>query len=234
MNPKIYSPKGYNSTPFNPMMKHFDYVCGQVIKENQLLKFVVIISCIGFLLSVAICLYAVGQPDSIPVLVTMNDFGETQYIGEVSRKNYQNFNVPEVAIAYQVRNFISLKETLSIDRKIMQDNRNEIYSILTGSTSQKFNTLVKEEQLYDGFGEKTREVVFQSEPLQLSSDTYQVDYKKITRSLSGSISEQEVLRAIVSIKLLKPNKDDITRNPLGIYITNFDIKKISNSMEIKE
>ena len=31
-------------------------------------------------------MYAVSQPDSIPGLVTMNGFGETQYIGLVSRK----------------------------------------------------------------------------------------------------------------------------------------------------
>ena len=31
-------------------------------------------------------MYAVSQPDSIPGLVTMNDFEETQYIGPVSRK----------------------------------------------------------------------------------------------------------------------------------------------------
>ena len=36
--------------------------------------------------NIGITMYAVSQPDSIPGLVTMNDFGETQYIGPVSRK----------------------------------------------------------------------------------------------------------------------------------------------------
>jgi type IV secretion system protein VirB5 len=94
MSSKVFVPQGTNQTPFNPQLQHFDYICGQVIKENRLLKFIVVVSVLAFFLSIGITMYAVSQPDSIPVLVTMNDFGETQYIGPVSRKNYQNFNVP--------------------------------------------------------------------------------------------------------------------------------------------
>ena len=102
---KNYLPKGKNSTPFNPQLQHFDYICGEQQKQNRILKFVVVIACISFLLSISITIYVVSLPESIPVLVTMNDFGQTQYIGEVSRKNYQNFNVPELAIQYQIKDF---------------------------------------------------------------------------------------------------------------------------------
>ena len=86
MSSKVFVPQGTNQTPFNPQLQHFDYICGQVIKENRLLKFIVVVSVLAFFLSIGITMYAVSQPDSIPVLVTMNDFGETQYIGPVSRK----------------------------------------------------------------------------------------------------------------------------------------------------
>ena len=55
-------------------------------QKNRLLKFIVVVSVLAFFLSIGITMYAVSQPDSIPGLVTMNDFGETQYIGPVSRK----------------------------------------------------------------------------------------------------------------------------------------------------
>ena len=41
---KNYLPTGKDVTEFNPQLQHFDYVCGQVMKENRLLRFVVIIS----------------------------------------------------------------------------------------------------------------------------------------------------------------------------------------------
>ena len=86
MSSKVFVPQGTNQTPFNPQLQHFDYICGQVIKENRLLKFIVVVSVLAFFLSIGITMYAVSQPDSIPGLVTMNDFGGIQYIGPVSRK----------------------------------------------------------------------------------------------------------------------------------------------------
>ena len=55
-------------------------------QKNRLLKFIVVVSVLAFFLSIGITMYAVSQSDSIPGLVTMNDFGKTQYIGPVSRK----------------------------------------------------------------------------------------------------------------------------------------------------
>lgn len=106
MSIKNFSPQGETTTPFNSKMnavnqmqlQHFDFICGQVMKENRILKYVVIVSCLAFFVSIGITLYAVSLPESIPVLVTMNDFGETKYVGAVSRKNFQNYNVPELAV----------------------------------------------------------------------------------------------------------------------------------------
>ena len=96
-------------------------------------------------------MYAVSQPDSIPVLVTMNDFGETQYIGPVSRKNYQNFNVPEVAVQAQVKEFINLVNTLSTDKTVMKKSVNRTYHLLTSTTAQRYSTLVREDNPFKDF-----------------------------------------------------------------------------------
>lgn len=226
MSTKNYSTKGNATTPFNPQLEHFDMICGQVMKENKILRYVVIVSCLAFFVSIGITLYAISQPESIPVLVTMNDFGETHYVGAVSRKNYQNFNVPEVAIIYQVKEFINLYNTLSTDKTVMKSSINKTYHLLTSTTASKYSSLVKETGLFEDFGDRTREVFFQTEPLQLSSDSYQVDYQIITRQLSGSVISNQTFRAIISVKVMQPSDEDIKDNPLGIYITAFDMKPI--------
>ena len=213
MSSKSYNPKGTNDTPFNPQLQHFDFICGQVMHENRILKFVVIGAVLSFFLSVGICIYAVSQPDSIPVLVTMNDFGETEYIGPVSRRNYQNFNVPEVAVRAQVKEFVNLMNTLSTDKTVMKKAVNRTYHLLTSTTASKYSTLVKE-------------VIFQTEPLKVSNDTYQIDYQVVTRQLSGQLMSNETFRAVISVKMLQPAEEDIKDNPLGIYITAFDMKPI--------
>lgn len=230
MSSKNYYPKGTNATPFNPQLSHFDFICGQVMKENRILKFVVIVSVLSFFLSIGICIYAVSQPDSIPVLVTMNDFGETQYIGPVSRRNYQNYNVPDVAVQAQVKEFISLSNTLSTDKTVMKKAVNKTYHLLTSTTASKYSTLVKENNPFKDFGSRTKEVLFQTEPLKVSQDTYQVDYQVITRQLSGTQISNESFRAVITVKMLQPAEEDIKDNPLGIYITSFDMKPIDTKI----
>lgn len=224
-------------TPFNSeknavnslQLRHFDFICGQVMRENRILKYVVIVSCLAFFVSIGITLYAVSLPESIPVLVTMNDFGETQYVGAVSRRNYQNYAVPEVAVQYQVKKFVNLCYTLSTDRAVMKKSLSTTYHLLTSTTASKYSARLKEENPFADFGNRTREVFFQTEPLQLSKDTYQIDFQVTTRQLSGSVVSNQTFRAVVSVKVLQPSDEDIKDNPLGIYITAFDFKEIYKS-----
>lgn len=227
MSSKSYPPKGTNATRFNPQLEHFDMICGQTMRENKMLKLqVVVLVCIVLILSVGIVFFLTKRTQIVPALVTMNDFGQTQYIGEVSRKNYQNFAVPEVAVTYQVKDFINLYKTLSSDREIVKRNIERAYHLLTATSATKYSTLLRENNPYKDFGSYTKEVEFETEPLRISTDTYQVDFRHITRTLQGLVVEDKRQRAVVTIKTLNPTEEDIKDNPLGIYITDFDIKDI--------
>lgn len=224
---KSYPPKGTNSTPFNPQLQHFDMICGQVMKENGILKLaLVVLLFIIAVLSIGISFFLTKRTQVIPAIVTMNDFGQAQYVGEVSRKNFQNFNIPEVAMTYQVKDFINIYKSLSSDKAVVKRNIEKAYHLLTAVSASKYSTLLREDNPYKDFGDHTREVEFETEPLKISKDTYQVDYRLITRTLTGVIIKDIRQRAVITIKALNPTEDDIQDNPLGIYITDFDIKDI--------
>lgn len=224
---KSYPPKGTNSTPFNPQLQHFDMICGQVMKENGILKLVlVVLIFIIAVLSIGISFFLTKRTQVIPAIVTMNDFGQAQYVGEVSRKNFQNFNIPEVAMSYQVKDFINIYKSLSSDKAVVKRNIEKAYHLLTAVSASKYSTLLREDNPYKDFGDHTREVEFETEPLKISKDTYQVDYRLITRTLTGVIIKDIRQRAVITIKALNPTEEDIQDNPLGIYITDFDIKDI--------
>lgn len=227
MSTKSYPPKGTNATRFNPQLEHFDMICGQTMRENRMLKIeVVVLVVIVFVLSIGIVFFLSKRTQIIPALVTMNDFGQTQYVGEVSRKNYQNFTIPEIAVTYQVKEFINLYKTLSSDKEIVKKNIEKSYHLLTSVSASKYSTLLKENNPYKDYGSYTKEVIFETDPLKISKDTYQVDFKQITRTLQGMVVDSKRQRAVVTIKTLKPTEEDIKDNPLGIYITDFDIKDI--------
>ena len=227
MSTKSYPPKGTNATRFNPQLEHFDMICGQTMRENRMLKLeVVVLVIIVLVLSIGIVFFLSKRTQIIPALVTMNDFGQTQYVGEVSRKNYQNFTIPEIAVTYQVKEFINLYKTLSSDKEIVKKNIEKSYHLLTSVSASKYSTLLKENNPYKDYGSYTKEVIFETDPLKISKDTYQVDFKQITRTLQGMVVDSKRQRAVVTIKTLKPTEEDIKDNPLGIYITDFDIKDI--------
>lgn len=227
MSSKSYTAKGTNSTPFNPQLEHFDMICGQTINENRILKFVIFVFAIlVVIIAITFCFWSVNKKDTTPVLVTMNDFGETRYVGEVSKKNFQGFNIPELAITYKVKEFINLYKSLSSDKAIVKRNIEKAYHCLTAVSSTKYATLLRENNPYNDFGDYTKEINFETDPLKISKDTYQVDYKITKRINTGAIAEEKRERAVVTIKTLNPAEEDIKDNPLGIYITDFDIKEI--------
>lgn len=227
MASKSYPPKGTNSTSFNPQLKHFDMICGQTMKENNILKIEnVVKDLIILILTCGIVFFLLKRTQIVPCLVTMNDFGQAQYVGEVSRRNYQNFNIPEVAVTYQVKDFIILYKSLSSDKEVVKRNIEKAYHLLTATSASKYSTFLRENNPYKDFGDYTKEVDFETEPLKLSKNTYQVDYKVTRRTTSGQNVEEVRQRAVITVKTLSPTEEDIKDNPLGIYITDFDIKDI--------
>ena len=228
MTSKIYPPKGTNTTPFNPQLQHFDMICGQTMKENRILKIENIVKdFVIVVLSCGIVFFLLKRTQIVPCLITMNDFGQTQYVGKVSRKNYQNFNIPEVAVRYQIKDFINLYKSLSSDKEVVKKNIEKAYHLLTAVSASKYSTFLRENNPYKDFGDYTKEVRFETDPLKISKDTYQVDFKITKRTITGIITEETRQRAVISVKTLEPTEEDIKDNPLGIYITDFDIKNIN-------
>lgn len=222
--PNYNNIKDRNSTPHNLQLQHFDFITGQIQKENRLLKGLVAVFAFIAVLSFGAVFYAINLPATVPVLVTMNDFGETNYLGPVNDPNY---TVPEIAIVNQVKDFLSNLFGLSTDRQVVNKNIDKVYAMTTSVTANKYTNYVKENQLLQEFGKVTRDVFFQTEPLVVSASSFQVDFTVVTKTLEGKNLKSENFRALLSVNVFTPDENDINTNPLGIYITSFDIKPIN-------
>ena len=69
-------------------------------------KYFALISFGCLLISLAVLVYAVKLPKAFPLVITVSDWGEAKYVGEVSNYSYNGIKVPEIAINYQLRKFI--------------------------------------------------------------------------------------------------------------------------------
>lgn len=224
---KNYLPEGSTETAFNPQLEHFDFICGSIKNENKILRIVTVIASVSFLISLGLCYYAITQPDAIPIVITLDDLGRTNYIGPLTRLNWQNYTIPETAITAKVKEFIELYFFISTDETVMRQNIEDNYHNLTYTTAEKYTSLLNTEKPYDDFGKVTQEIIFETDPLSVSNKTYQIDFHVIKKSLAGRKLKETFYRALVSVELLKPVTDDLTVNPLGIYISSFDFKTLN-------
>ena len=194
-------------------------------KSENKWKFFAYVSLGGFVLSLIIMVWAINLPKSVPVLVSLSDFGEAKYIGEVNRINYSGIKIPEVAIEYQIRKFVTNKYTIPGDAEVLRNNLIDCYSCLTRDTSSKLSTELKEHNPIKDVQNIRRKVEIES-VLKTSKNSYQVDFT-ITQTSPNEGSKVVIrMRGIVTVVLLEPADDDKILNPLGIYFNAYDFTEI--------
>lgn len=226
MSVKLFTGAGANSTPFNSMLSEYDRIIGMQNKENRTWRIIAIVSMSAFFISLGLLLYAIRLPKTVPMVITVSDFGEAKYVGEVSKLSYDNIQVPEIAIQYQIRKFIINLRTINSDANVMKQNVKNLYTMVTQVSSQKLSNLLREENPFADFGKFKRTVLIES-LLKLSDNAYQVDFIETRSTATGMIMDKVRYRAIISTELLEPADNVKIENPLGIFISAFDISKVN-------
>ena len=183
------------------------------------------ISIAGFALSLVVMVWAINLPRTVPVLVSVNDFGEAKYIGEVNRINYSGIKVPDVAIEYQIRKFVTNMFTIPGDAEVLRNNLKDCYSCLTRDTSSKLSAELKEHNPLQDVQSMRKKVEIES-VLKTAKNSYQVDFT-ITQSAPNNTNRHTIrMRGLITITLLEPHDDDKILNPLGIYFSAYDFTEI--------
>lgn len=83
--------------------------------EKKKWKTIAIISVSLLLVSFLVMIYAVNLPRTVPMVITVSDWGEAKYVGEIGKLNYDGVKVPKIAIEYQIRKFVINKYSISSD-----------------------------------------------------------------------------------------------------------------------
>lgn len=212
-----------------PLSIYEDFKKSEARKEKRW-KLISLISVIGFVASMIMVGFALSLPKTVPLVISVSDFGEAKYLGDVSKYSYNSIKVPKECYEYQLRKFISNCFTLPSDFTVLKNNLNENYALLTSSSSNKFNIFLNELNPRKDFGKKLSNVEFIS-ILNQSKNTYQVDFLVTRTQNNGDVKARIRMRALITVDLMVPLKEDIEKNPLGIYITNFDFTEIGGNNE---
>lgn len=183
------------------------------------------VSLAGFIMAIAALIYALNLPRTVPVLVTMSDWGEAKYVGEINKLSYQGIKVPEIAIEYQIRKFVNNYFSIPGDPDVLKKNLIDCYSCLTSETADKLSSQLKEDNPLKNYGMVRKTVEIES-LLSLSKNSYQVDFiTKTTNERNQNIITTR-MRGVITVILLEPDNDDKILNPLGIYLSSYDFREI--------
>jgi len=146
--------------------------------------------------------------------------GEAQYIGEVRQNG--NIQIPDAAIHFQIRTFVSNIRSVSTDYDIIYNNIDDCFYMCTANYNPIMKQMILENSPFELYGKIRRSVEFES-VLHVTGYSYQVNWTETVIEASSTNPKKTKYRAVVTIRLIKPTDDTIKRNPLGIYIENFEM-----------
>ena len=207
----------------NPFLdKNGDRAYGEILldktKEAKAWRLTGIAHVALFVVSIIILVVALSMQKTVPVLINVMPSGEAVNLGEVRQSG--SFQVPEAAIFYQIRKFISNFRSVSIDGEVLFNNINECYAMVTTTYNPVMTRILRDPNTnpFELVGRVRRTVEIES-TLKITGNSYQVDWLE-TNIETGGNPRSRKMRALVTIKLITPDNSFIRANPLGIFIEN--------------
>lgn len=222
-----YVPELNIPNPFNMQEKVWDSLIGEERNEKIAWRRVAILSMFCFVLSLITLIYTANLPKTVPMIVTVAPWGEAKYIGDVSGHSYGNIRIPDVAIQYQLRDFIMKLRSISRDSEVLYQNITDCYEKVTNNAASIMTVEVRKEDPFSLVG-KTRRTVSIESILRISTETWQVDWIETT---TGTPNKIERMRGLFTVKILEPTEKQRIKNPLGIYIDDYDMTNITGAIE---
>jgi len=221
----FFPPEGGNATAFSQTSKELglhDTIQGTAQRNARMWQIIALVSLSSFFISLALLAYALNLPKTVPVIVTVNPEGESRYVGKVDRSLYGGASVPEIAKEYQIKKLLSRMHTWVIDPQAQRLYVSETQAIVQAGAIRQLDAFYRADNPFNHTGNETRSV--QMEPLLKQTDnTYICYFRIIRRHINGHELSNSRWTALINIDAYEPTPE----NPLGIYITNFDLKQIT-------
>lgn len=189
------------------------------------------------MLSMADTIQGISQKNArmwqIIALVSLSSFfislfnGSATYVGKVDKSYWGRSNIPEHHRTYQVKKLISNMYTWVTDANAQQSYIRECENICQGSALNQLNTFFMTNNPFDWIGTKTQTVKM-DEPLKQTERTYVIYYDVITFQ-NGYEVERKRFSALMTLGYFEVTEETKDLNPLGVYITSFDIQPVQTT-----
>ncbi|SPD72438.1 Conjugal transfer protein [uncultured Desulfobacterium sp.] len=224
---KKWKPSAPLSTPYQRAAQEWDNRMGNAViqAKNWRLAFFSLLVFIVFPLIFG-SMYLGAQPKAVPYVVDVEPDGSAIYRGPVA-KLWENYRPEKTAIVYQLHRFLEDTRNVSSDMAVVKKNWFDAYKLVTPKSSSTLSAYANQN---DPFARSLvqRVSIEITATVPLSADSWQVDWKETIWGPKGNVITTEYWRSNFKVCLVKPQSEDqLKKNPLGIYIDEFNWAKIS-------
>lgn len=207
------------------MVAAADTIQGLSQKNARMWQIIALVSLSSFFISLGIVIYAVTLPKTVPVIVTVDSNGNATYVGKVDKAYWGKSNIPEHHKTYQVQKLIANMNTWVIDASAQKSYIKECENICQGAALNQLDSFFRSNNPFDWIGSRTQSVKMDP-PLKQTSNTYVIYYDVLTYQ-QGRLLQSKRFSALVTLGYFEVTEETKNLNPLGVYITSFDIQPVN-------
>lgn len=225
MSRTMYVPDGQPVTAFNGDEKGvalMDTHEGLAQKNSRMWQIISLVSLSAFFVALGVNIWAVNLPKTVPVIVSVNSEGQADYIGKVDKAAYNTSQIPDIHKYYQIHSLIENMFTWYTDEEAQMKAVSDAGKIVQQGAVQQLDLFFQTNNPFQNMGKYI--TVVDIEPTMKQTENTFITYFDVTLKTVGGI---EVSRLRYSILTTIGYFNMSIENPLGVYITNFDIKEIS-------
>ncbi len=221
-----WQPEEPLDTPYKRAKQEWDERIGSVVVQAKNWRLAAFASFGLVLIAMMGMIYLGAQPKLEPYIVEINQQnGDSHFRGPVSQR-WQQFTPSKAAIQYHLQRFITHTRSISSDPAVLKQNWFDAYALVTQKASSQLGEYVKQ---HDPFkrAETQRISIEITAMVPMSAQAWQVDWVETLWGTQGNQLEQQRWRGMFQIQLKKPEDiNSLTKNPIGLYIDEFNWAQI--------
>lgn len=167
--------------------------------------------------------YSASQNHFIPYVVAVDRLGAPVAAGRADTAARADTRIVRAQLARWVSNTRSVYVDAAAQRAVID----EAYAMIsrTGSSYNVLNQHFRAASPFDR-AEKETVTVEVKTVLPIAGDTWQVEWVETTRGRNGQVQRTDEWQAAITVAISPPNDETtILRNPLGVYVTEFNWTK---------
>lgn len=224
----------FNDNPYLTARREWNDHVGSVVTQKQTWQFIGVLSLLITLMAVAGIIFIANRSQFIPYVVEVDSLGQARAANIL----YEVQPLDPRIVHATVAEFIRDSRIVTPDVALQTEAIFSVYAKLLPNSpaTEKMNEYLNSSEKTTPFARAQKEMVSVEirSAIPQSPETWQVDWVETIRSREGKLLKNPALmRALITIKVVPPSPDtteeQIRKNPLGIYITDYSWAHLSNA-----